>query len=64
MDYKKKPRKNRQKLRNFLFGDDGLLEKISLNKKFLELIKKYAVIFFKFLENFFNFSKSPNPKKF
>jgi len=62
MDYKRKPWNNHQKLQNFLFKDDGLLEKILLNKKFLELIKEYTVIFLEFLEDFFNFSKSPNLK--
>jgi len=33
-----------------------------LNKKFLELIKEYAVIFSEFLEDFLNFSKSPSLK--
>jgi len=62
MDYTRKPWDNRQKFQNFLFKDDGLLEKILLNKKFLELIKEYAVIFSEFLEDFFNFLKSPNLK--
>jgi len=46
--------------RNFLFENDELLKKFLLNKKFLKLIKEYAVIFLEFLEDFFNFSKSPN----
>jgi len=33
--------------RNFLFANDELLKKILLNKKFLKLIKEYAVIFFR-----------------
>jgi len=42
--------------RNFLFENDKLLEKILLNKKFLKLIKEYAVIFSEFFETFLHFS--------
>jgi len=42
--------------RNFLFKNNKLLKKILLNKKFLKLIKKYAVIFSEFFETFLHFS--------
>jgi len=41
--------------RNFVFENDELLKKILLNKKFLKLIKEYAVIFSKIFETFLHF---------
>jgi len=41
--------------RNFLFENDELLKKILLNKRFLKLIKEYAIIFSEFFETFFKF---------
>jgi len=41
--------------RNFLFENDELLKKILLSKKFLKLIKEYAVIFSEFLGRFYIF---------
>jgi len=37
-------RKNHKKLQKFLFENDELLKKILLSKKFLKLIKEYAVL--------------------
>jgi len=45
-----------QNFRNFLFENDELLKKILLNKKFLKLIREYAVIFLEFFETFLQFS--------
>jgi len=42
--------------RNFLFENDELLKKILLSKKFLKLIKEYAVIFSEFFGTFLHFS--------
>jgi len=54
-------RKNRQNFRNFLFENDELLKKILLSKKFINLIKEYAVIFSEFFEKLKKSSK--NSKK-
>jgi len=41
--------------RNFLFENDELLKIILLSKKFLKLIKEYAVIFSEFFGTFLHF---------
>jgi len=64
MNYKRKPRNSRQKLQEFFFGDDGFLKNILLNKKFLELIKEYTVIFFIIFRRLLIFQNRQIPKNF